>query len=112
MRQSAVRWMCCGLICLIVLGTAQDASARYNSGAFRRYMQAQQKQQQQVMQMQQKVMAEAMQRQAAMEKLKRDNLAKASKARHDKEEQHRQDMIAKRKAEQALKTTESASDKK
>lgn len=112
MNQTVIRWMSCGLICLFLLGTSSDAWARYNSGAFRRYMQQQQKQQQQMMQMQQKVMMEAMARQAAIDKAKRDNLAKASKARHDKEEQHRQEMIAKRKAEQANKTVEASSTNK
>lgn len=113
MSQSFVKWMSCGLICLFLLGTSTDAWARYNSGAFRRYAQQQQKQQQQMMQMQQKVMMEAMARQAAIDKVKRDNIAKASKARHDKEEQHRQDMIAKRKAEQASKAAApSTTDKK
>ncbi len=112
MSQTIIRWVSCGLICLFLLATTSEAWARYNSGAFRRYMQQQQKQQQQMMQMQQKVMMEAMARQAAIDKAKRDNLAKASKARHDKEEQHRQEMIAKRKAEQANKSLEASSTQK
>lgn len=112
MSQTIIRWVSCGLLCLFLLGTTSDAWARYNSGAFRRYMQQKQKQQQQMMQMQQKVMMEAMARQAAIDKAKRDNLAKASKARHDKEEQHRQEMIAKRKAEQANKSLEASSTQK
>ena len=74
-------------------------------------MQQQQKVQQQYMQMQQKAMMAAMARQAAIEKQKHDNIVKASKARHDKEEQHRQDAIAKRKAEQAAKGTGSSATK-
>ena len=98
-------WICYGLASAILLGSAGDASARLNSGMFRRYMQQQQKMQQQYMQMEQKMMMEAMARQAAMEKQRRETLAKASKARSDKEEEHRQYLISKRKSEQAARAT-------
>lgn len=112
MNQTIKRWMCGSLVCAILLCSSGEAWARrgYSSGAYRQYVKLRQqsmKQQQQVMQMQQKAMKEAIVRQAAIEKQKRDNIAKASKARHDKEEQHRQEAIAKRKAEQAAKGTES-----
>lgn len=95
------------LACAFVVGSTTPASARINSGAFRRYMQNQQKAQTQMMQAQQKMMQQEMARQMAIEKQRRENIAKASKARHDKEEQHRQDMINKRKAEQATRPASS-----
>ena len=112
MNQTIQRWVCGGIVCAVLLCSSGDAWARrgYSSGAYRQYVKLQQqsmKQQQQVMQMQQKAMMAAIARQAAIDKQKRDNIAAASKARHDKEEQHRQDAIAKRKAEQAAKGTES-----
>ena len=112
MNQTIKNWMCCGFVCAILLCSSGDAWARrgYSSGAYRQYMKLQQqsmKQQQQAMQMQQKAMMAAIARQAAIEKQKRENIAKASKARHDKEEQHRQEAIARRKAEQAAKGIES-----
>ena len=107
MTRSRTNVVCLLLACAIVFGLADSASARINSGAFRRYMQQQQKAQAQMMQMEQKAMQQEMMRQAAIEKQRRENQAKASKARHDKEEQHRQDLINKRKAEQATRTTSS-----
>ena len=95
------------LACAFVVGSTTQASARINSGAFRRYMQTQQKAQTQMMQAQQKMMQQEMARQMAIEKQRRENIAKASKARHDKEEQHRQDLINKRKAEQATRPASS-----
>jgi flagellar biosynthesis protein FliP len=108
MKQSPSRWVVYGLVGALMLCVSQDASARYGSSQFRRYMQQQSKAQQQVLQAQQKVMMEVMARQAAIEKQRRENVAKASKARHDKEEQHRQDLIAKRRAEQAGKSDTAA----
>jgi predicted Holliday junction resolvase-like endonuclease len=105
MSRSRTNIVCLFLACAIVFGLVDSASARINSGAFRRYMQQQQKAQTQMMQMEQKAMQQEMMRQAAIEKQRRENQAKASKARHDKEEQHRQDLINKRKAEQATRTT-------
>ena len=84
----------------------KEATARISSGTFRRYMQQQQQAQTKMMQMQQKAMQEAMARQAAYEKALRERRAAASKARHDKEEQHRQDLINKRKAESETRTTD------
>jgi len=104
------RWICYGLAFAILLGTAGDASARLNSGMFRRYMQQQYQMQQQYMMMEQKMMQEAMMRQAAMEKQRHDTLAKASKARSDKEEEHRQYLIAKRKADQATRASAAPTD--
>ena len=46
---------------------------------------------------------EAMARQAAIQKKVRENLAAASKARSEKEEQAHQNIINRRKAEQAAK---------
>ena len=96
-------WICSGLVCSILFASSGVASARSGYGAFRNYMQQQQKANQQMLQVQQKAMMEAMARQAAIEKQKRDNIAKAHKARSEKEEQHRQDLISKRKAESAAK---------
>jgi hypothetical protein len=103
MRRIYAKSVLFGLMCLVIASSTSPAWARYGSSAFRRYIQQQQKMQQQVMQMEQKAMMEAMQREAAFEQKRRENIQKASKARHDKEEQHRQEMIAKRKAEQAAK---------
>jgi hypothetical protein len=105
MTRSRTNVVCLLLACAVVLGLAESASARISSGTFRRYMQQQQKAQTQMMQQEQKAMQQAMMRQAAIEKQRKENLAKASKARHDKEEQHRQDLINKRKAEQATRST-------
>ena len=105
MNQSIKRRVTCCVVCALVLCLSGDAWAArgYSSGSMQKYM----KQQQQAMQMQQKAMQEAMARQAAIDKQVRENYSKASKARHEKEEQHRQDAIAKRKAEQATKGTDS-----
>ena len=105
MNQSSKRWVSCGLVCAMLLCASGDAWAGRgggSSGSMQKYM----KQQQQAMQMQQKAMMEAMARQAAIQKQIRDNYSKASKARHEKEDQHRQDAIEKRKAEQATKGTD------
>lgn len=109
MNRPQSRLICSLFACTLVIALSDSASARINSGTFRRYMQQQQKAQTQMLQMEQKAMQEAMMRQAAIEKQRRENLAKASKARHDKEEQHRQDLINKRKADQQTRT---AADKK
>lgn len=112
MNQSVSRFLCLGLICAILFGSVPIASARYNSSGYRRFVQQQQKVNQQAMQMQQKMMMAEMARLAAIEKKKKEMISAASKARHDKEEQHRQDMIAKRKAENATRSTETPDAKK
>ena len=92
------KWLVLSLVCVVALGSTAHArrGGGYNSGMARKYMQMQQ----QAMQMQQKAMMEALARQAAIEQHKREMHAKASTARHDKEEQDRQAAIAKRKATQ------------
>ena len=108
MHRTWTKWLSLGLVVVVLAGSTNTALARRGSrSAFNRYMQQQRNAQRQILQMEQRAMMEAMARQAAIEKQKRENLAKASKARHDKEEQHRQEMIDKRKAEQASKTTDS-----
>ena len=69
---------------------------------------------QQYMQMEQQAMMQAIAQQMAIERHQAEMRAKASKLAHDKENQHRQDLIAKRKAAQQASgsTTKTASDVK
>jgi ATPase subunit of ABC transporter with duplicated ATPase domains len=101
MRLSSSKWVFCSLICGMVLGSSSESWARYNTGAYRRYIQQQQRQYMAMMQMEQKAMMMAIAQQQAIEKHQMEMEAKASKSAHDKELKHRQDIIARRKAAQA-----------
>lgn len=84
-----------GLLAVPPLGAAQR-SGRNNTAMMQKLRQAQAQQ----AQAQQKAAQEAVARQAAIEKHKREVHAAASKARHDKEDQEREALIARRKAAQ------------
>ncbi len=93
-RYSKLMVLC--LICLLAaqpVGFAQR-SGRGNTSMMKKLMQAQTQQ----AEAQQKAAQEAAARQAAIEKHKREVHASASKARHDKEDQDREALIARRKA--------------
>lgn len=102
--------ICC-LAGFLVLGSASDSWARYNTGAYRRYIQAQQKQYQMMMQMEQKAMMQAIAQQQAIEKHHREMQSKASQAEHDKELKRRQNIIARQKTAQDQPATRTTSTK-
>ena len=73
----------------------------YARGRYFGYLEGQQKLQSAMMQLEQKAMTQAIAQQQAIDKKRLENRAIASKTAHEKEEQRRQDLIAKRKAAQA-----------
>lgn len=79
------------------------AEARYNSSSFRKYVQQQQKMQMQVLQQQQKMMNEAIKRQQILDQQKRNFIIQGRKLQHEKEEKQHQELIEKRKQENANK---------
>jgi hypothetical protein len=102
MTRFSTKWIvCCLTFTAIVLGFSTESWARYNTGAYRRYMQQQMQMQQKMMQMQQQVMMQAIAQQAAIDKHHEEMRVKASKLAHEREEKRKQDLIAKRKAAQA-----------
>jgi hypothetical protein len=79
------------------------AEARYNSSSFRKYVQQQQKMQMQVLQQQQKMINEAIKRQQILDQQKRNFIIQGRKLQHEKEEKQHQELIEKRKQENANK---------
>ncbi len=95
--QRPIRLIALCLTCLLVCESAGFAGrSGPSSSMLKKFQQAQQQQ----WQAQQKATQEAAARQAAIEQHKKDMHVKASKARHEKEAQNRQEIVDRLKANQ------------